>query len=161
MIRKLLWALAALLVPAQFFRIDKTVPAVEPAMDFSRVAQPPAEVMHLLKTSCYDCHSYETRYPWYAEVAPVSWWLKNHVNEGREHLNFSEFGNLSDRDKLEAFEECAEALRAGEMPLGSYTWLHGEARLSAAQREQLATWFERHNAVGRASGPPEILRQQN
>lgn len=157
MIRKLLWTLAGLFVLAQFFRIDKSVPPIDPALDFENITRPPAEVSALLKPACYDCHSYETRYPWYAEIAPVSWWLKGHINEGREHLNFSHFGDLSDRDRIHAFEEAAEVLRNGEMPLNSYTWTHADARLSAAQRELLAAWFERYNAVGELSSPPENI----
>lgn len=148
MIRKILFALAGLLLLGQFFRIDKTVPAVAPSQDFRHIAQPPAEITALLEPACYDCHSYETRYPWYAEVAPVSWWLKNHVNEGREHLNFSTFGQLSDSDQLHAFEEMVETLEEGEMPLRSYTWTHADARLSESQRADLVRWLKNLSAVG-------------
>ncbi len=146
--RKWLLALAGLLVVMQLFRIDKSVPASDPAMDFIAVTRPPEEIVSTLKVACYDCHSYETRYPWYAEVAPVSWWLKNHVNEGRHHLNFSTFGARSDRDQLHGIKECVKMLEEGEMPLNSYTWTHADARLSDAQRAQMVAWFKGLNAVG-------------
>ncbi|MBL7805971.1 MAG: heme-binding domain-containing protein [Saprospiraceae bacterium] len=147
-IRRWLLALAGLLVLIQIFRIDKSTPAIDPAQDFIAIAAPPPELQQVLKAACYDCHSFETRYPWYAEVAPVSWWLKHHVDEGREHLNFSTFGSLSDRDQLHALEESVEMVEEGEMPLGSYTWTHADARLSDAQKAQLVAWMKGFGAVG-------------
>ncbi len=147
-IRKWLLALAALLVFIQIFRIDKSAPAVDPAQDFMTVAAPPEDLRPLLKAACYDCHSYETRYPWYSDIAPVSWWLKHHVNEGRHHLNFSTFGQLSDRDQLHALHESVEMVEEGEMPMNSYTWTHADARLSEAQKAQLIDWLKSFNAVG-------------
>ena len=148
MIRKILFALAGILVLIQFFRIDKSAPPVDATQDFRNVARPSAAVLAIMEPACYDCHSYETRYPWYAEIAPVSWWLKNHLNEAREHLNFSTFGQLSDPDQLHAFEEMVETIEEGEMPLSSYTWPHADARLTDAQRAELMRWIKGLNAVG-------------
>ncbi|MFN0015662.1 MAG: heme-binding domain-containing protein, partial [Saprospiraceae bacterium] len=89
---------------------------------------------------CYDCHSYETRYPWYAQIAPVSWWLSGHVKGGREHLNFNTFAALTAEDRAHALEEIAETVELGEMPLGSYTWIHSSARLSDEQKAALVAW---------------------
>lgn len=147
-IRKWLLALAGVFLLMQFFRIDKSVPATDPAMDLAAVTHPPEDVLATLKAACYDCHSYETRYPWYAEVAPVSWWLKNHVNEARHHFNFSTFGTRNDRQQLHAFKDAVETLEAGEMPMPSYTWIHKDAQLTDAQRTQLIAWFKGLNSIG-------------
>lgn len=130
-----------LLLAIQFIRIDYSHPPIDPSKDFQTIAQPPAEVMSTLKSACYDCHSYETRYPWYSQVAPVSWWLGNHIREGREHLNFSTIGNLDAEDLRHQMEEAAENIREKEMPLKSYTWAHADARLSDTQRALLAQWL--------------------
>lgn len=140
--KNILLALLGLLVVIQFIRPDTSTPAVDAAQDFCQMLQPPAEVETLLKVACYDCHSHETRYPWYNQIAPVSWWLANHVREGREHVNFSTFGALSAHDRAEVLEEAVEVIEAGEMPLNSYTWTHADARLSAEQKNTLVAWLK-------------------
>lgn len=141
----------------QFIRPGRSVPAVDPAQDIRQVLQPPAEVSSLLKDACYDCHSYETKYPWYSQIAPVSWWLANHINEGREQANFSTFGALSAEDRAEVLEEAAEYVGNGEMPLDSYTWMHPEAKLNDGQRKLLVDWF---NGAG-GEGAQEVGAQGN
>lgn len=142
MIKKYLWViLAAILLGIQLIRPDFKNPASDPAQDFKAIAKPPVEVAAILDAACYDCHSNQTRYPWYSQIAPVSWWLANHVREGREHVNFSTYGAYGPGDQAEILEESAEVVSKGEMPLKSYTWTHGAARLSDAQRKQLADWF--------------------
>ena len=91
-LKRILIVLLIVFVLIQFFRIDKSHPKIRKYQDFISITKPPAEIENLLRNACYDCHSYETEYPWYAEVAPVSWWLDHHVEEGREHLNFSTWG---------------------------------------------------------------------
>lgn len=144
MFKKIAWVLAGLFLLIQLVRPDQTNPTVDSAIDFQNVATPPTEVLSILKNACYDCHSFESKYPWYAQIAPASWWLMSHVEEGREHLNFSEFGKLSLGDRAEALGESAEAIQESEMPLPSYTWfgLHPEANLSDAQRNVLVQWLQ-------------------
>lgn len=147
--KKIFWVgLLSVVLAIQLFRPDRSVPAVDPAQDIQKVMPMPAEVQTILNGACYDCHSYATQYPWYSQIAPVSWWLSNHIREGREHLNFSTFGSLAIEDRKEALEEAAEAIQEAEMPLASYTWTHPEARLSAVQRKTLVDWL---NANGAAS----------
>lgn len=157
MLKKILGVVAGVFLLAQFVRPNQKNPAVDAAVDFQNVANPPAEVLSVLKNACYDCHSFETKYPWYAHVSPVSWWLANHINEGREHLNFSTFGQLPPGDRAEALGEAAEAVQEGEMPLPSYTWfgLHPEANLSAAQRDLLVQWFNANGGEGNEAGGGE------
>lgn len=129
-------------VVMQFFRIDKSHPKLAARHDFIRKTKPPKDIEQLIRTACYDCHSYETKYPWYAEVAPVSWWLDDHIKEGREHLNFSKWGKYNQQQKNHKLHECAEETEELKMPLDSYTWTHGEADLSKKDRKKLAEWFE-------------------
>lgn len=141
MLKKVIGGLGLIFILIQFIRPGQTNPATDVQLDFSAVNNPPEEIKGLLKAACYDCHSNETVYPWYSQIAPVSWWLSAHVREGREHLNFSTFGQLSANDRAKAFEEVAEVIQEGEMPMASYTWTHLEARLSPEQKNSLVAWF--------------------
>ncbi|MCC7297195.1 MAG: heme-binding domain-containing protein [Bacteroidia bacterium] len=136
-------ALFLLLVFAliQFIRIDKTAPNSDPKKDFLAMNSASDEIKNILKIACYDCHSSQTVYPWYSEIAPISWWLKDHVNEGRKELNFSEWGNYKSRKQDHKLEECAEMVEEGEMPLNSYTWTHKKAILNEEQKGTLVRWF--------------------
>ena len=139
--KKILIVVIVAFIVMQFFRIDMSAPQIDVAKDFITITNPSDEVKQLLKSTCYDCHSYETKYPWYSQVAPVSWWLKHHVNEGREELNFSEWGSY-DAEKVDhKLEECAEEVEEAEMPLKPYTFTHSEAKLSQEQRETLEDFF--------------------
>lgn len=142
MIKKILIGLLIVLVVIQFFRIDKTNPPVDESQEFMTLMSPPAEIATLMKTSCYDCHSHETKYPWYSNVAPVSWWLKKHINEGREHLNFSIWGTYEQDRQAHKLEEAYEEVEERHMPLPSYLWIHSEAKLSDEQVEVLVAFFK-------------------
>lgn len=133
--------LLALFALAQFIRPDTTAPTADPALDLIAVTQPSAEVAALLRAACYDCHSNETKYPWYVNITPVNWWLQQHVNEGREEFHMSAWGGHKAKWQRHKAEEAVELVKKGEMPLDSYTWGHPEARLSDAQRVALTTYF--------------------
>lgn len=139
--KKILVSLLILLLVAQFFRIDKTNPEINLAKDFVTVTSAPVEVETILQISCYDCHSNNVVYPWYSNIAPISWWLKHHINEGRSHLNFSEWGTYSAKKADHKLEECIEMIEEDEMPMASYTLMHGNAKLNEAQKTMLTTWF--------------------
>lgn len=142
---KLKYVLIVLLVifgVMQFFTIDKTNPKVDKAKDLISMTNPPDDVEKMLRSACYDCHSNETKYPWYSNMAPVSWFLKDHIDEGREHLNFSVWGDYPEKKANHKLHECEEEVEEQEMPLSSYTWTHGDAKLSADQRKTLANWFK-------------------
>ena len=100
----------------------------------------PAEVEAILKPACYDCHSNYTNYPWYANVQPVASWLAGHVNEGRKHLNFSEWTKRRAAVQNHKFEEIIESQETKWMPLDSYTWTHYDAKLTNQQRETIKAW---------------------
>ena len=129
------------LITIQFFPIDKSVPESDPELDFLVVTNPPRRINSVIKASCYDCHSYKTRYPWYSNAAPISWMIKSHVNEGLEHLNFSEFGKYSREESNHAISEMKEMISGKEMPLKSYLLFHKEARLSIEKRDMLIQWL--------------------
>jgi hypothetical protein len=140
-VRYSLLGLLIVLLAMQFVRIDKTKPPTDPAQDFLTVSQAAPAVATLIQETCYDCHSHQTEYPWYSNIAPVSWLLKNHVEEGREHLNFSIWGTYSGKKQAHKLEECSEEVGEGEMPMKSFLITHPEARLSDAQRAELVGWF--------------------
>ncbi|MFN0214828.1 MAG: heme-binding domain-containing protein [Saprospiraceae bacterium] len=154
MFKKIMWVFISLFLLIQIIRPNQKNPAVDPTVDFVNVAKPPTEVFTILKNACYNCHSFESKYPWYAQIAPVSWWISNHIEAGRENLNFSTFGNLPPGEGAEVLGECAEAVQEGEMPLSSYTWLglHPGANLSESQRNLLVQWL---NANGGEGGKSE------
>jgi hypothetical protein len=120
----------------QLIRPEQTNPPVT-----GDVGAPP-EVAKVLKKACYDCHSNETVWPWYAKVAPVSWLVTRDVNEGREHLNFSEWQGFEEGRKLKKLKEVAEEVEEGEMPMAIYVPLHPEAKLSDAEKKLLVDWAE-------------------
>lgn len=140
--RRFLFVLLALFLLAQFIRPDTSTPGSDPALDLIAITQPGDDVAALLRTACYDCHSNETKYPWYDRITPVNWWVQHHVNEGREEGNFSQWGALSERKRAHFVDEAAELIGNGEMPLPSYTWMHGEAALNPDQRRVLSAFFQ-------------------
>lgn len=141
-IKRIALVLVAIFLVAQFFQIDKTNPDYDASKDFITMVNAPDDIAQMLKVTCYDCHSYETKYPWYTYVTPVNWWIKDHIEEGREHLNFSTWGDLEPRRAAHKMEECYEETEEKHMPLNSYTWAHAEARLTSEQRAQLVDWFK-------------------
>ncbi len=141
-LKRIVLVLLLVFVVMQFIRIDKSHPKIVKRHDFIAITKPSKDVEKLLVNACYDCHSYKTEYPWYSNIAPVSWWLGHHVEEGREHLNFSEWGTYEKKRKNHKLEECAEETEEGKMPLDSYTWTHGDAKLSSEDRKKLSEWFK-------------------
>ncbi len=142
MARKILLGLAGILLVMQL--IPAHLPEVKTANPDDLLANNPVpeEIAVILQNTCYDCHSNETQYPWYAYVAPVSFLVANDTREGREHLNFSAWQSLSKADKLEALDDIGEEVAEGEMPLKVYPLMHANARLSDEDRQALVTWAE-------------------
>lgn len=132
---------AGLLVVLQFVPVDRSNPPVTAAMPL-----PEGEVGEVLQASCYDCHSNETTWPWYSYVAPVSFFVADHVAEGREHVNFSTWGREDAEEQDHILEEVVEVMEEGEMPLRSYTIAHPAARLTDAQRRLLVDWARQRRA---------------
>ena len=146
--KRILIILFLIFIGIQFLQPDKNNQSMDMSNDISKVVTVPDSVYVLLKNSCYDCHSNFTNYPWYSNIQPLGWWLKDHIDEGKEHLNFQEFAlikannnyktaALRQFDKLDAMIETVEER---EMPLESYTIIHKEAKLSDLQRKMIAEW---------------------
>jgi hypothetical protein len=141
--KKILLGLAALGVAIQFIRPQKNLSAAPPGKDdLATHYNALPEVRRLLATACYDCHSNHTRYPWYAEVQPVGWFLAKHVRDGKRELNFNEFAAYSPRTQVKKLAAISDEVGAGDMPLKSYTWIHRDARLSGAQIKTLTDWAD-------------------
>ncbi len=140
--KTILLILVGLLLVAQFIPIDRSVPQADPSADFLTAVGAPPAIANLIKGACYDCHSYQSEYPWYAKVAPLSFWIQGHINGGREHLNFSEWTSYPAEKAAHKLEEGYEEVQDRHMPMKSYTWLHPEAKLSDEQVSALAQWFQ-------------------
>jgi hypothetical protein len=140
---KIIKILTILFVLIQFIRIDKTNPKIDKTQDFISIYKPNETVRNTLKSSCYDCHSSESKYPWYSNISPVSWMLKHHINEGREELNFSEWGTFTTKRKMKKLEEIVAEVEDGEMPMTPYIMMHSEAKMSEASRKAFLDFFKK------------------
>ncbi len=126
----------------QFISTDKVNPPVDPKVNFVDVKKTPAKIQGLLKGACYDCHSNETVYPKYAYIAPISWSVKSHINEGREHLNFSIWETYNKDLKQSMLSKSIQTIRNKTMPMPGYIVYHKEANLSDAERALLIQYFD-------------------
>jgi hypothetical protein len=161
MIKKITYALAVILVVIQFIPMNnEEVNSNE--FEISKNFEVPDHVATLLQGACNNCHSNTTTYPWYANLQPIGFWLKHHVDEGKEHLNFSEFTSLPLRVQNHKFEEIVEMVESKEMPLPSYTYfgLHPEANLSDADRTVLVEWAKEQMANMAATYPADSLKMR-
>ncbi|HNR20843.1 MAG TPA: heme-binding domain-containing protein [Bacteroidia bacterium] len=146
--KKILIGIVALLVVIQFIKPERNEGEVFGINHISNVITVPADVSKILVVSCNDCHSNQTYYPWYANIQPVAWWLAGHVNDGKKHLNFSEFATYSAKKQNHKMEEIAEMIEKHEMPLGSYTLVHTDAVLNAEQQRILIDWAKANYKPG-------------
>jgi len=135
-LKKVMVAIVVLLMTIQFIHPAKNISTQVSA---NKIETPP-DVEQILKTSCNDCHSNNTVYPWYNNVQPVAWWLAHHVNEGKKELNFDEFAAYKPHKQYHKMEELDEMINEDEMPLPSYTFIHRNAKLSVEQKQILARW---------------------
>ncbi|AVI51477.1 cytochrome C [Pukyongia salina] len=126
------------LIVIQFIRPEKNEAGYEAFKAFETETKPSDKVVGILKNNCYDCHSNHTNYPWYAEVAPFSLWLDDHVRHGKGDFNVSEWDSYSIKKKDHKLEELIEEVEEGNMPLDSYTWIHGD--LSEDDKKLLIQW---------------------
>ena len=139
--KKIFYIILGVFIIIQFFQIDKTNPPINKGMDFLTIKNTPEQLATQIRSSCYDCHSNETKYPFYSNIQPVAWLLKNHIDEGRKELNFSTFATYEPKRQAHKLEEAAEYVEQKKMPLESYTLGHSDAKLSDEQRKQLVNYF--------------------
>ncbi|OPC32560.1 heme-binding domain-containing protein [Elizabethkingia miricola] len=140
--KKFLVILLVAFIIIQFFPIDKVNPPVNERMDFLTIKKTPEEVSKVIRNSCYDCHSNETKYPWYSNIAPVSWWMKDHIIDGRKHLNFSTFALYDTERQLRKLDESVEMIEKDKMPLETYLLAHQNARLSDTDKKMLIKYLK-------------------
>ncbi len=137
--------LAVAFVAIQFFRPDFTNPPVIQAETLESSTQIPENVEAILKTSCKDCHSNETKYPWYSNVQPSAWFLADHIKEARREMNLSVWNTYETKRKRRKLSEMCEQIESREMPLPSYLWIHTDAKLSDEQIKTLCGWTEQES----------------
>lgn len=149
--------LLIIFIGIQFFRPAKNKSEGIGPNDITTKYAVPNDAMAILKTSCYDCHSNNTVYPWYAEIQPVAWWLNNHIVDGKRDLNFSEFTSYRIRKQYRKLEEVAALVKDNKMPLSSYTWIHKDAILNDQQKQILYNWVEIIRDTIEATYPKDSL----
>ncbi|MEJ5962966.1 heme-binding domain-containing protein [Pedobacter immunditicola] len=139
-IKKVLLVILIVFIGIQLIQPARNESGQELSTDISKTVSIPSNVGALLKTACYDCHSNNTNYPWYAKIQPGEWWLASHIKNGKKELNFSEFGAYSSRRQQSKLKSIASQVEDGKMPLASYEFLHKNARLTNEQKGLIIHW---------------------
>ncbi len=132
----------AIVLVIQVIPVERNVSTVPPGQSFEKTEKVPANVAAILKVSCYDCHSNNTRYPWYSELQPGAYFMAQHIKEGKEELNFDEFNNYSKRRKKAKIKSIISQIEKEEMPLKSYLLLHPDAGLTPNKKKVLLQFFQ-------------------
>lgn len=140
--KKILLTVLCAFVAIQFIRPARNSGQVTQD-DFIQSMGVPVRVAEIIQTSCYDCHSNTTRYPWYTNIQPVGWFLAKHINDGKAVLNLSEFGSYSSRRQVNKLKAMQENISTRQMPLSSYTVLHKNARISGGKEVLIMQWLEK------------------
>ena len=158
MIKKIAIGLLVVLIIIQFFHPEKNN-SNDRTYDIATSYTVPQEVHQVLDVACNDCHSNNTEYPWYSKVQPVAWWLNDHIEDGKRHLNFSEFTKLPIAIQNHKLDELKEQVEKDEMPLPSYTYfgLHSGANLSEEQKNMLMDWAQSQMNYLKATYPADSL----
>jgi len=141
-IKKILLGLLVILVLIQFLQPARNVSGQAMPNDISKMVVMPADVQGILKKACYDCHSNNTDYPWYARIQPLHWFLNYHIQSGKSELNFNEFGTYTPRRQQNKLRSVAHSLEDGSMPLSSYILIHRNAILSEAEKSLIINWIQ-------------------
>lgn len=141
-VKTVLWIIGVLAVVIQFidFRLPET--SISGDKDVALTENMPREVKEIMTRACYDCHSMQTRYPWYSHVAPVKWLVKNDIVEGRRHVNFSEWGSYEDKEKIKKLDDINEEVKKSEMPPSMYLLMHTDAKLTDQERQKIISWAD-------------------
>ncbi|MEO5561819.1 MAG: heme-binding domain-containing protein [Chitinophagaceae bacterium] len=141
--KKIVPGLLIVLLLIQFIQPVRNVNGQVLSTDFTKVINAPENVQAVLRTSCYDCHSNNTNYPWYSRAQPFGWLLAKHIRNGKAELNFSEFGSYSLRRQASKLKGIENSIKDRTMPLRSYTLLHKNAKLSQRDKVMIIDWLER------------------
>ncbi|WP_439152464.1 heme-binding domain-containing protein [Winogradskyella sp.] len=142
LLKKLGLAILIVFILAHFFGPVKNDGDIASVEAFLVDTNPPEDVKLILKSTCFDCHSDHTKYPWYNTITPVNYWLADHIRHGKGDFNVSKWNDYSDKKKDHKLEELAEEVEEGHMPLPSYTWTHSEAKLTKEQIASIEAWVK-------------------
>lgn len=140
MLKKILIFLLVIFVIIQFFHPKPNKAGAEQPNYIGRAYTVPGDVKSILAKACNDCHSNNTRYPWYCNFQPVDWWTAKHINQGKKGLNLDEFINRTLRFQYKKMEDVIKQVKENDMPLNSYTWIHKDAKLTAGEKAKLIDW---------------------
>ena len=154
--KKILIGLLIVFVVMQAFRPAKNA-SKNTDNDISNSYPVPEDVKTILAKACYDCHSNNTRYPWYTEIQPVGWWLSDHIKEGKKELNFNEFSSYRIGRQYKKMEECIDEVKEGKMPLPSYTQIHAVSVLTDPEKKIFLNWCQTVRDTIRARYPADSL----
>lgn len=138
--KKILLVILIVFIAIQFIRPARNTSGQVLPADITKAVNIPGKVLDVLKNSCYDCHSNNTRYPWYVNIQPFGWVLARHIKNGKENLNFSEFGTYSERKQANKLRSIGKRIKDGSMPLPSYTIIHTDAKLSIEDKKLIIDW---------------------
>jgi cytochrome c551/c552 len=155
--RRILLIIIIILIAIQFIRPAKNQSNDVLTSDISHVYTVPQNVSVILKKACNDCHTNNTVYPWYAQIQPVGWWLNHHIEEGKDELNFNEFGAYAVPRQYHKLEEVVEQVKEGEMPIWSYTLIHTNAKLTDDEKQTLINWAQGIRNTMKAKYPADSL----
>lgn len=154
------WLLLIALVVIQFFRPEKNLQKGISTTHFSSKFPVPDDVNVILDKACYDCHSNNSRYPWYFNIQPIGIWMNDHIKEGKQGLNFSEYTNKRLRYQYHKMEEVIEVVDEGAMPIDSYTWTHKDAILTPEEKLKLKNWAQSTMDTLEVQYPIDSLKRQ-
>lgn len=153
------WLLLIALVVIQFFRPEKNLQKGISTTHFSTKYHLPDDVNVILDKACYDCHSNNSRYPWYFNIQPIGMWMDDHIKEGKQGLNFSEYTNKRLRYQYHKMEEVIEVIDENAMPIDSYTWTHKDAILTSEEKSKLKNWAQSIMDTLEAQYPIDSLKR--
>ena len=139
-LKKILLGLFIVFIVIQFIRPAHNTSGQVLPTDITKVVNVPDKILDVFKKSCYDCHSNDTRYPWYINIQPMGWIMADHIKTGKANLNFSEFGSYSKRKQANKLRSLAETINDGSMPISSYTIMHTDAKLSEENKKLITGW---------------------
>jgi hypothetical protein len=159
-LRRAFFFVVAVFIVLQFFRPAKNHWAGADGNEIQKHFLVPVDVQEVLRNSCYDCHSNNTHYPWYAEVQPVGWLLANDIQEGKSELNFDEFGSYRAMRKYRKFKEIQDQVERREMPMPSYVMMHGKAELTEETKALLINWTIAMRDSMKANFPIDSLERR-
>lgn len=161
-LKYVLYTILVIFVVIQFFRPKANQNPVLASNQISAAFNVPQDVDQILKKACNDCHSNNTVYPWYSQIQPISWWLDEHVTDGKKHLNFDDYATYKLRKQYHKFEEIVEQIEINEMPLKSYTVVHTNAKLTDAEKNTLINWSKACMDSLKAHHPIDsLIRKKN